>query len=88
MRRRVFPRPPLAVGAHAPAPRTPAWGRARTGLREVLAEAALYACGSPRSRLHGRAALRELDARLRRDIGLSANAPDVVPSATGFEGYR
>lgn len=46
-----------------------------TGLNAILAaallEACRYACGSPRSRLHQRAALRGLDDRRLNDLGLT-----------------
>jgi hypothetical protein len=66
----------------------PTWQRARGVLCEILVEAGWYACGSPRSRLHQRAVLRELDERLLRDIGV-----DWDPELAGrphhrFDGYR
>lgn len=87
MRYQALSRLPLAIGTRTPAPWISGWGWARDTARAALAETALYACGSRRSRLHARAALRELDARLRDDIGLAADVPDVVPPAS-FEGHR
>lgn len=77
-----------APGRCPPAPVAPApsWHQMRMALRAVFAEVALYVCGSQRSRLHGRAALRELDARLRRDVGLTGTGPGKHPG--DVEGLR
>lgn len=42
-----------------------------TALAAALLEACRYACGSPRSHLHQRAALRGLDDRRLSDLGLT-----------------
>lgn len=75
-----------AFSRRHPAALAPAWHRARIALRAAFAEVLLYACGSQRSRLHGRAALRELDARLRRDVGLTGTVQGKQPA--GVEELR
>jgi hypothetical protein len=87
MHYQTLSRLPIAVGTRTPTPWISGWRWARDAARAALVETARYACGSPRARLHARAALRELDARLRDDIGLAADVPDVVPP-TSFEGHR
>lgn len=77
-----------ALGWCLPAPMAPApgWHQMRIALRAVFVEVALYVCGSERSRVHGRAALRELDARLRRDFGVAGTGPGKHPG--DVEGLR
>jgi hypothetical protein len=75
-----------AFGRRRPAALALAWHRARIALRAAFAEGLLYACGSQRSHLHGRAALRDLDARLRRDVGLTGTVPGKQPA--GVEELR
>ena len=87
MRYQTPSRLPLAIGTRTPTPWASGWRWARNTTRAALIETAWYACGNPIARLHARAALRELDARLRDDIGLAANVLDVVPP-TSFEGHR
>jgi hypothetical protein len=70
--------PPLYSPASSlqPVPLAPGSHRARIALQAVFAEVAPYVCGSQWSCLRGRAAVRELDARLRRDVGVVGATPD------------
>jgi hypothetical protein len=64
-----FPDRPEPAGLGAGIRWTASGRRLVVVLLEVLIEVGRYACGSPHSRLHQCAALRELDARLLMDIG-------------------
>jgi hypothetical protein len=65
-----------------------AWQRARGVLCGILVEAARYAGGSPRSHLHQRAVLYELEERLLRDVGVERVPGCTERSHHRFEGYR
>ncbi len=65
---------------------TRVWRRARSAVWAALTEPVLYACGSSRSYFHGRTALAELDARLRRDIGIIEERTEM--KSTYYDGLR
>jgi hypothetical protein len=62
--------------------------RARGVLCGILVEVARYAGGSPRSRLHQRAVLYELEERLLRDVGVERVPGCAEHPHHRFEGYR